>query len=174
MKSALAREIFKQDLIQVYTEQTKQRDILKGESKNILSEIIEDISDNGYNNETIELMIKKLSKQLANTKGKKVYGYLPQKTRNLVNGIIDELEKNLRITTLYDLWYKQREEVIRTYTDNIPERIPLSKNKEFKAIKNAVIQEALNILYNRTTLKDNSSESENPVPNISEGQDESK
>ena len=104
IKSAFAREIFKQDLIQIYTEQTKQRDILKGESKNILSEIVEDIFNNGYNNETIELMLRKLSEQLANTKGKKVYGYLPQKTRNLVNGIIDELEKDPRIKTLYDLW----------------------------------------------------------------------
>ena len=50
------------------------------------------------------LMLRKLSEQLANTKGKKVYGYLPQKTRNLVNGIIDELEKDPRIKTLYDLW----------------------------------------------------------------------
>ena len=30
---------------------------------------------------------------------------------------------------------EQKEEVIRTYTDNVPERIPLSKNKEFKVIK---------------------------------------
>lgn len=174
MKSAFAREIFKQDLIQVYTEQTKQRDILKGESKNILSEIIEDISDNGYNNETIELMLKKLSEQLANTKGKKVYGYLPQKTRNLVNGIIDEFEKDPRIKTLYDLWYEQKEKVIRTYTDNIPERIPLSRNKEFKVIKNAVIQESLKILYNRTAFKDVSFESETFAHDISEKQDESK
>ena len=174
MKSAFAREIFKQNLIQVYTEQTKQRNILKGESKDILSGIAEDISDNGYNNETIELMLKKLSEQLANTKGKKVYGYLPQKTRNLVNGIIDELEKDPRIKTLYDLWYKQREEFIRTYTDNILERIPLSKNNEFKTIKNAVIQEALNILYDHATFKDNFSESENLAYNISEEQDESK
>lgn len=173
MKSALAREIFKQDLIQVYTEQTKQRNILKDESKDILSEITEDISDNGYNNETIELMLKKLSAQLANTKGKKVYGYLPQKTRNLVNGIIDELEKDQRITTLYDLWYKQREEVIRTYTDNIPERIQLSKNKEFKAIKNAVIQEAINLLYDRAAFKDESFESEKLTYYISKEQNES-
>ena len=174
MKSAFAREIFKQDLIQIYTEQIKQRDILKDESKNILSEIVEDIFNNGYNNETIELMLKKLSEQLVDTKGKKVYGYLPQKTRNLVNGIIDELEKDPRIKTLYDLWREQREEVIRTYTDNISERIPLSKNKEFKVIKNAVIQEVLNILYDRTAFKDVSFESETFAHDISEGQDESK
>ncbi len=69
---------------------------------------------------------------------------------------------------------EQKEEVIRTYTDNVPERIPLSKNKEFKVIKNAVIQEALNILYDRTTFKDNSSESKNFAHDISEEQDESK
>lgn len=44
----------------------------------------------------------------------------------------------------YDLWYEQREEVIRTYTEELPERIPLVDNSEFKSIKNVVIQEALN------------------------------
>ena len=35
-----------------------------------------------------------------------------------------------------------REEVLRTYKDDLPERIPLSQQKEFKRIKNIVIQEA--------------------------------
>ena len=44
---------------------------------------------------------------------------------------------------MYDLWYTQREDVLRTYTDTFPERIPLERNPEFKAIRNAVIQEAM-------------------------------
>ena len=38
-----------------------------------------------------------------------------------------------------------REEVLRTYKDDLPERIPLSQQKEFKRIKNIVIQEAVNL-----------------------------
>lgn len=78
-------------------------------------------------------------------KGKKVYGYLPQAGRNLVNAVVDELAKNPEIAALYDLWYAQRDAIIGTYQDTPERRIPLSQNKEFKAIKNAVIQESLNI-----------------------------
>ena len=46
------------------------------------------------------------------------------------------------IAALYDLWYAQRDTIIGTYQDTPEQRIPLSQNKEFKAIKNAVIQEA--------------------------------
>ena len=50
-----------------------------------------------------------------------------------------------RIKKLYDLWYEQKENTIRTYTDEKPDRIPLAQNKEFKSIKNAVIKEALKL-----------------------------
>lgn len=39
--------------------------------------------------------------------------------------------------------------MIRTYTENIPDRVPLSQNKEFKSVRNAVIQEAMGIVLNR-------------------------
>lgn len=64
----------------------------------------------------------------------------------IVDSILDELAKDNRISTLYDLWYEQRENVLRTYNSSLPERVPLSQNKEFKTIKNAVIQEAMNLV----------------------------
>ena len=93
-------------------------------------------------------------------KGKKVYGYLPQAGRNIVNAVVDELAKNRDISALYDLWYEQRDAITGTYQDTPEQRIPLSQNKEFKAIKNAVIQESLNILYDRITFEEAVSEPE--------------
>lgn len=55
------------------------------------------------------------------------------------------LANDNRIKKLYDLWYEQKENTIRTYTDEMPDRIPLAQNKEFKSIKNAVIKEALKL-----------------------------
>ena len=46
----------------------------------------------------------------------------------------------------YDLWYEQREDVLRSYTDHFPEPIPIEQNKEFKTIRNAVIQKAMKIV----------------------------
>ena len=166
LKSSFAREIFKQDLLQVYDRQTEHRNALARESRDMLSEIVEQINTGGYVGETVELMLKELSDTLSRTKGKKVYGYLPQKAKNLVNGIVDELAKDSRIAGLYDLWYEQREEVIRTYTDAMPERIPLSQNKEFKSVRNAVIREAMNFLQDRITFEDAFDETDEPAPEI--------
>ena len=55
------------------------------------------------------------------------------------------LSENEQITKLYDLWYQQKEEALKVYTDEMPQRIPLVDNKEFKPLKNAIIQEALKI-----------------------------
>ncbi len=47
------------------------------------------------------------------------------------------------------MWYEQKEEILRTYTQELPPRTPLVDNPEFKTVKNAVIQEAINILSDR-------------------------
>ena len=98
-----------------------------------------------YENVHLERMLRELSAQLQKAKGKKVYGYLPQPSRNLVNNIVDELAKDEKLSQLYSLWYDQRDAVIRIYQDKMPDRLPLSQNETFRSIKNTVIQEALNI-----------------------------
>ena len=42
----------------------------------------------------------------------------------------------------YDLWYRCQCEVYRTYTDVMPEKIPLEENKEFKSVRNEVVRAA--------------------------------
>lgn len=145
LKAAFAKQIFRHDLLQVYVEQTNQRNELTGRSRDILSDIIARINSGSYDDPVVTELLLKLSRQMQGYKGKKVYGYLPQAGRNLVNAVVDELAKNPEIAALYDLWYAQRDMIIGTYQDTPERRIPLSQNKEFKAIKNAVIQESLNV-----------------------------
>ena len=164
LKAAFAKQIFRHDLLQVYVEQTNQRNELTGWSRDILSDIITRINSGSYDDPVVTELLLKLSRQMQNHKGKKVYGYLPQAGRNLVNAVVDELAKNPEIASLYDLWYAQRDTIIGTYQDTPEQRISLSQNKEFKAIKNAVIQESLNILYDRITFEDSLSNSEEDAP----------
>ena len=164
LKAAFAKQIFRHDLLQVYVEQTNQRNELTGRSRDILSDIIARINSGSYDDPVVTELLLKLSRQLQNHKGKKVYGYLPQAGRNLVNAVVDELAKNPEIAALYDLWYAQRDTIIGTYQDTPEQRIPLSQNKEFKAIKNAVIQESLNILYDHITFEDSLSDPEEDAP----------
>lgn len=157
-KSDFAHEIFRNDYYHIYHEQTAQRNALRETGREKMAEIVNQINNGSYDNETIKLMLQQLVAELDNYTGKMVYGYLPKKAKNLIDGVIDELAKDERIAELYHLWYEQKEEIIRTYQDTMPQRIPLSQNKEFRTIKNAVIQEALNLLYNRITFEDDATE----------------
>lgn len=109
LKSVFARQIFKQDLLQVYTEQTKQRNTLTQKSRDVLADIIGRINSGSCDNPIVADLLVKLSEQLKHCKGKKVYGYLPQAGRNIVNAVVDELAKDKNIAALYDLWYEQRD-----------------------------------------------------------------
>ena len=147
LKAAYAHEIFKNDLYEIYEKQTEYRDELRAESKEKIADIIREVNGKKYENKTLELMLKTLAEKLQKHKGKKVYGYLPKEVKNLVNGVIDELMQDNDLQKLYELWYEQRENVLKTYRDKMPERLPLSANEEFKSVRNAVIAEALNISF---------------------------
>lgn len=168
IKAAFARQIFRHDLLQVYVEQTNHRNELTQKSRDILSDIIAHINSGSYDNPVVTDLLLKLSEQMKHYKGKKVYGYLSQAGRNLVNAVVDELAKEKDISALYDLWYEQRDKITGTYQDTPEQRISLSQHKEFKAIKNAVIQESLNILYDRITFEEAVSEPEEFAPNEQE------
>ena len=145
IKSNLAQEIFRQDLLQIYQKQTDLRDELRQESRDQLSAIVDEINHGSFDNPQMQMMLVQLADRLAKVKGKKQYGYLNAGTKKLVDSIVAELAGDSRIQKLYSLWYKQKEDVLRTYTDKLPERISLEQQKEFKAIRNAVVQAALAI-----------------------------
>lgn len=145
IKSGLAKEIFRNDLTEIYARQTQRRDSLNQDTQKILRQLIEQMQDGTLTNERIEQLMLELAKQLKNTSGKKQYGYLKSSVKSLVDEIVDELERDERVAAAYNLWYEMREEVLRTYKDDLPERIPLSRQKEFKRIKNIVIQEAVRL-----------------------------
>lgn len=154
LRSSFAKDIFAGDLFCVYEQQTEHRDALKDESRKLMAEMIEKINTGTYDNPAVEAMLLKLADRLSKTSGKKVYGYLKADIKDLIDSIVDEIGKDERITALYGLWYEKHEEVIQTYTKEMPKRVPLSQNKEFKSIRNAVIQEAMNIVANRIADED--------------------
>ena len=145
MRSAFAREIFSQELLFTYQQQTEYRDQLRQQGRESISDIVAQINAGTYQNPRIEELLIRLADRLSRSAGKKVYGYLKPDVKVIVDQIVAELAGDENIQKLYDLWYEQREDVLRTYTDTFPERIPLEQNKEFKSIRNAVIQEALKI-----------------------------
>lgn len=158
LKSSFAKEIFEQDLVQIYQEQTEYRDALRMDAKDIVAQIVVEINSGTYKNEVVEAMLRELALRLRNAKGKKVYGYLSTPARNLVNGIIDEIAKDSRIAELYDLWYEQRDKVVQTYQTAGDDRVPLSQNKTFYPIRNVVVTEALKLSLEDSVFEEVSKE----------------
>ena len=142
LRSALANDIFKDELQHIYAEQTRLRDELKIDWKALLQEIMEKVSNGNFANKKIEEKLLRLAKRLSNTKKNRSYGYLKEDLKALVDSIVDDFAKDERIEALYDLWYQKQNEKLLIYGNELPPKIPLSKNKEFRSIKNEVIKEA--------------------------------
>lgn len=155
MRSSLASDIFQQDLISVYEKQTEHRREIKENSKDIMDKIISEINSGTYDNPLLEEKLLLLAEKLSRTSGKKVYGYLKADVKNLIDSIVDLIADDERVSKLYDLWYENKLSIIRTYTDETPDKIPLSQNKEFKSIKNMVITQAMNIFAEKDAFDDN-------------------
>ena len=76
IRSALAQEIFRQDLISVYERQTTHRDELRRASREKVAGLVQQISGGACENPKLESLLRELAEKLSNVKGKKVYGYL--------------------------------------------------------------------------------------------------
>lgn len=165
LRSSFAKDIFQQDLLCIYEKQTEHRDKLRAEARDIVEDLVSKINSEIYISASIQHKLLELADRLSKTKGKKVYGYLKPDVKALVNSIVEELSNDDRIKKLYDLWYEQKENTIRTYTDEVPDRIPLAQNKEFKSIKNAVIKEALKLIPNEDEVESKETADEESVSN---------
>ena len=147
LRSSFAKSIFAQNWCNIYDSYTEARNTLRQESRERMREIIGKINASTYENKTIENLLLQLARQLSTTTGKKQYGYLKPELKRLVDAIVEEFAKDPRIAELYDLWYKQKESGIRFYQDEMPERVPLTDNPEFRTMKNMILQEAENLAF---------------------------
>jgi len=154
MKSGFVKNIFGQELEGIYIEQSKRRDELKTESREVLIKLITEMKNGMMQNSIIEEKLIELAERLQFTKGKRQYGYLQPQLKGIVDEIVDELAKDERVEKAYRLWYEMRNEVLHSYMDDLPEPLPLSQQKEFKSIKNMIIKEADNLNKGTITFED--------------------
>lgn len=145
MRAVYAKEIFKQDMYELYQAQTLQRNELVQASEDTLKTLYKKIEDAWEGGDNLEQLLLQLAVSLRRTKGKKVYGYLPPRVKQQVNRIVDELAMNPIVAECYQKWYDFRLEILHTYSDQMPKPPPLSKQKEFKQIKNIIIRVAMEL-----------------------------
>ena len=145
IKSAFATHIFEQDLLQIYERKTEYRNELQRSAEDRMAALIFEMESGTIRNKKLDHLVTELAERLKHTKGRKVYGYLPPQVKRIVDEIVDELSRDERVAAAYTLWQEMQEEVYRTYSETLPERLPLSRQKEFKAVRNMVIRETLKL-----------------------------
>jgi len=142
IKSKLTNDIFRNEMLHLYEQKSDSRDELVRESRRAMLELVHAMQDGVCDHPDAEQLMLELAAQLGAVKGKKSYGYLPKRLKNLVDKIVDEMERLPVVSKCYDHWLMLQGKMDAYYHDKPQERIPLSQQKEFRQIKNAVIQEA--------------------------------
>ncbi len=140
IRSTLANDIFRNELQNLYQQQTVVRDKLRSEAENVMTDLLSELQNNIAFDPQLEQLILKLQLQLKNSKGKKVYGYLQPNVKKTVDNIVAVLAQNSVLKKMYEQWCELERQKYETYTSAVPKLPPLKENKVFKAIKNAVIK----------------------------------
>ena len=154
IKSKLTNEIFQQDMLHLYEQKTVSRDQLVREARQAMRELVQQMRTRICDHPEAERLMQELTLQLERVKGKKSYGYLPKKQKALVDEIVDQMEQLPTVAECYEQWWQLQGQVEDFYSEKERHRPPLSRQKEFRQIKNAVIQEAETIRLGKITFED--------------------
>ena len=154
IKSQLTNQIFQQEMLHTYEQKSQSRDELVREARRAIRKLTQEMARSIYSPPEIEQKMEQLAGQLETVKGKKSYGYLPKSVKKTVDEVVDRLEELPVVKQCYDQWCVLQSEVDSYYHDNPREKKKLSQEKEFRQIKNAVIQEAERIRLGEISFED--------------------
>ena len=153
IKSQLTNQIFKQEMLHTYEQKSQSRDELVREARRAIRRLTREMAQSICSAPEIGQKMEQLATQLETVKGKKSYGYLPKPVKKTVDEIVDKLEELPVVRACYDQWCILQSEVDSYYHDKPREKKKLSQEKEFRQIKNAVIQEAERIRLGEITFE---------------------
>ena len=143
IRSGFSNDVYSDELLHLYEQQTDLRNLLKKESEQLMKQFAKSISENkNYDAELIDL-VAKLHVQLAESKGKKVYGYLKSDVKKTVDEIFEKLAGNESIKKMYELWCEMEQQKHDVYSSAKVQFPNLVDNKEFKSVKNMIVQTVL-------------------------------
>lgn len=154
IKSRLMNQIFKQEMLHTYEQKSQSRDELVRETRRAIRRLTREMAQSICSAPEIGQKMEQLATQLETVKGKRSYGYLPKSVKKTVDEVVDKLEELPVVRECYDQWCVLQSEVDSYYHDKPREKKKLSQEKEFRQIKNAVIQEAERIRLGDITFED--------------------
>ena len=167
VKSVFARRIYHADRMHIYQQKDIARQELQTRTRKAMVECIAQLEHGSVDNPRLEQLTEELAERLLTVKGRKVYGYLPPRVKAIVDAIVEELAKDERVSAAYETWQMLYEQVCLDYDQRPPKRLPLSRQKEFRSVRNMVIQETLQWMAERQRYADARRSSATSVESLS-------
>ena len=145
IRSGFTNDIYQDELHHLYQQQTDPRNLLKKESSEFMRKLVNDIAGNAFEDTELIKLVGKLNDQLKSVTGKKVYGYLKPEVKQTVNAIFARLAENDSIQKMYKLWCEMEQQKHDVYSSAKLQFPTLVDNKEFKSVKNMIVQTVLDM-----------------------------
>ena len=142
LRSAMTNSIFQAELENLYIRKDAAYKDVTEVAREVMQEIVDRMESVSEPSASIQQKLLELALELRTVSGKKQYGYLKKPLKDMVDSIVDELEKLPEVAAYYSVWNGLRDTLEGYYKNRPRQHNPLSQQKEFRAIKNAIIQEA--------------------------------
>ena len=149
IRSHLTNAIFKDELTALYVQKDLRYREVRDAAEAGMRSCLHRMDTAAWESREVERLMQDLAQQLRSVSGKKQYGYLKKDLKQLVDRVVDELEKQPDVQQFYGEWNTLRDQLEGYYKDSPREQLPLSRQKEFRAIKNLVIREALSLNFDQ-------------------------
>lgn len=142
MRSKMTNAIFHEDMKELYIKKDAAYKESVQTARDALVTRITAMEHSDCTDPVIEQKLWELSQTLDQIDGKHVYGYLPKEVKAQVDEIVERLAQLPEVAACYEQWWKLKDEIAGYYGRNTPPHQPLVQQKEFRAIKNMIIQQA--------------------------------
>ena len=161
LRSVMTNSIFQAELENLYIRKDAAYKDVTGAARETMRRIVDQLETVENPPESIRQKLMELALELRTVSGKKQYGYLKKSLKDKVDEIVDELEKLPEVAAYYAVWNGLRDTLEGYYKNRPRQHNPLSQQKEFRAIKNAISQEAERL---RQQMEQEFSQEEEPSP----------
>ena len=142
LRSAMTNRIFQAELENLYIRKDAAYKDVTEAARTAMHGLVDRMESVSDPPSSIQEKLLELAMELRTVSGKKQYAYLKKPLKEMVDSIVDELEKLPEVAAYYSVWNGLRDTLEGYYKNRPRQHNPLSHQKEFRAIKNAIIQEA--------------------------------
>ena len=142
LRSVMTNSIFQAELENLYIRKDAAYKDVTEAAREVMHELVDRMESVSAPPASIQQKLLELALELRTVGGKKQYAYLKKPLKDMVDSIVDELEKLPEVAAYYAVWNGLRDTLEGYYKNRPRQHNPLFQQKEFREIKTAIIQEA--------------------------------